>query len=219
MVSVVATASLCAYPRISAGGSFAGLAMQGTLAGPEYGTLESRTLAPMVAVEGEVIPVDQWSLFMRFQLDPFKPEIKSGNVVQPADPKAAVPYSIAGRAALGTGWQLPFSDWTRRDVPFDLTLGIGAEMDFMHLSYSTPAKNYSSFEAAFGAGLYVAASVYFGPSFGLSLSTMPSVTLMDYTSVTDTATGGDAVQTGSLTFTSLKFSWDAMLAATIRFGW
>ena len=211
--------SLYAYPRISLGGGVSGISMQGMLAGSEYGTLESKATVPVIAIEGEIVPVSQWSVFMRVMMDPFNPEIRSGGMLQPAAPNAKVPYTLAGRASLGTGWQLPFNDWTRQDVPFDLTLGLGAVMDFMHLSFSTPQQNYSCLETSFGAGLYVAASVYFGPYFGISLSTMPSFTLMDNTSASSTATGGDSIRNDSLTFTSLKFSWDAVLAATIRFGW
>ena len=212
-------ASLYAYPRISLGGGISGISMQGMLAGSEYGTLESKATVPVIVIEGEVVPVYQWSIFMRVMMDPFNPDIRSGGMLQPADPNAKVPYTLAGRAAIGTGWQLPFDDWTRQDVPFDLTLGLGAVMDFMHLSFSTPQRNYSCLETSFGAGLYVAASAYFGPHFGISLSAMPSLTLMDNTSASSTATGGDSTRNDSLTFTSLKFSWDAVLAATIRFGW
>ena len=219
LILVFIPAALYAYPRISLGGGISGISMQGMLAGSEYGTLESKATVPVIVIEGEVVPVYQWSIFMRVMMDPFNPDIRSGGMLQPADPKAKVPYTLAGRAAIGTGWQLPFDDWTRQDVPFDLTLGLGAVMDFMYLSFSTPQRNYSCLETSFGAGPYVAASAYFGPHFGISLSAMPSLTLMDNTSAFSTATGGDSTRNDSLTFTSLKFSWDAVLAATIRFGW
>ena len=212
-------APLAAYPRISFGASWAGMSLQGTVAGDEYGTMVSKSNGLNITLEGEAVPVEQWALIFRGQANVFKPVIESNGVAQPQNPDAVLPIKATGRFGIATGWQLPFSDWTLRDFPLDLTVGLGAVLNMMHLSYDTPLMHYSATELALGAAAYLSLSWYFSPHFGLSFSTMPGLTVMDWTTTTTTATSGAPVKKDSLTFTSLKFSWDATLAATIRFGW
>lgn len=216
---VTVMAPLSAYPRISLGASWAGMSLQGTVAGQDYGTMTSKSQGVNVMLEGEMIPLPQWSIVLRAQTNVFSPAIVSGGKVQPQHPDGAAPFTATGRFGLATGWQMPFSDWTLRDFPLDLTIGLGALVDLMHLSYDTPRFHYSGTEIALGACAYMAVSWYFSPLFGLSFSTMPALTVMDWTTATTTATGGGSEKVSSLTFTSLKLSWDATIAATIRFGW
>lgn len=213
------TAPLAAYPRISLGASWAGMSLQGTVAGSDYGTLTSKSNGLNITLEGEVVPIKQWALIFRGQANIFKPVIESNGIKQPQTEGAVLPRTATGRFGIATGWQLPFSDWTLRDFPLDMTIGLGAVLNLLHLSYDTRLMHYSATELALGAGAYLSLSWYFSPHFGLSFSTMPALTIMDWTTSTTTATSGAPVKSDSLTFTSLKFSWDATLAATIRFGW
>lgn len=210
---------LYSYSRVSAGGAGISIKQQGCIAGFEQGALISKSSTPAMSVEGELVIFPQFIAFLKTQVNPFTPNIHAKDSKLPLAFDINNYQTVVGKFSLGLGWQLPLSDWTSSDFPMDVSLGLGPSISFMYLSFSTPYLNNISTEASFGLGAFLSASLYFSPLFGISLSTMPSLSVLDYSTQNITATGGSPQKQELLTFTPLLLSWDVSLSATIRFGW
>lgn len=210
---------LYSYSRVSVGGAWVNIKQQGCIAGFEQGALISKSSSPAISVEGELIILPQFVGFLKTQINPFSPNIYAKDFILPFAHDINNYQTLVGKFSLGLGWQLPLSDWTSSDFPLDVSIGLGPTCSFMYLSFSTPYLNNISTEASLGLGAFLSASFYFSPLFGISLSTMPSLSVLDYSTQNITATGGSPQEQELLTFTPLLLSWDVTLSATIRFGW
>lgn len=207
-----------AKSRVSLGASWTSIGMQGAIGGEKAGGLYTNSMGPNIVLEAEFIPIEQWSIFMRGELNPFMPKIKSSRGVLPLDPDTLDTFTITESFALGTGWQLPFTTWINYFFPLELTLGLGSTLNMFNQSYSTPNINSNITELSFGAGFFLALSWYPTEVFGLTISSMPSVTAIDWTISSVTATGGNESKHVATTFTALRPSWDVSLLFSFRFG-
>ena len=213
LVSVTLNAS----SRVSVGVSCLSIGSQNALAGENEGVKRMSSIAPALVLEGEIIPIEQLSVFMRASCAPFKPTIKASNVPLPLD-KNTLDYStLTALFQIGLGWQLPLSYWTRLDFPLEISVGALGTLGLMSYSSLTPDYNFSAVATSFGAGLFETFSYYFG-SFGVSLTATQNFSFSDSTKLSMQYTSQDKHETSVSGGTPVICTWDVSLAFSYRFG-
>lgn len=215
--TVLCSSLTFASSRISLGVSCLSLGSQNTLPGENYGIKRIKSIAPALLIEGEVVPVEQFSIFLRADVAPFSPTIKANNSKLPLDQNVLTQYSLTGLFQLGCGWQLPLSFWTAQDFPLELSVGLVGSLGLFHFSSLTPDYNYSAFSMSFGGGLFETASFYFD-AFGLTLSSTQSFSFCDRTEEKLQQTSKKENQTDNFIGTPVIFSWDISLSFSYRLG-
>lgn len=209
--------SVGASSRVSVGVSCLSIGSQNALAGENEGVKRMSSIAPALVLEGEVIPIEQFSVFMRASCAPFKPTIKASNVPLPFD-KNTLDYStLTALFQVGLGWQLPLSYWTRLDFPLEISVGALGTLGLMSYSSLTPDYNYSATSTSFGAGLFETFSYYFS-SFGVSLTATQNFSFSDTTKLSMQYTSQDKHETSVSGGTPVICTWDVSLAFSYRFG-
>lgn len=209
--------ALSASSRISFGGSCLAIGSQNALCGENEGVKRMSSIAPALVLEGEIIPIEQFSVFMRASVAPFNPTIKASNVSLPLD-KATLDYStLTALFQVGLGWQLPLSYWTLLDFPLEISVGALGTLGLMSFSSLTPDYNFSALSTSFGAGLFETFSYYFN-AFGVSLTATQNFSFTDTTKLSKQYTSHDKNETSVSGGTPVICSWDVSLAFTYRFG-
>ena len=210
--------SLAASSRIGVGASLISVNSSGMIEGSTGGVIRLRSLAPAIAVEGEIIPFEQFSIILRADIAPFNPSLVSRGETLPLSSEVVAKYSLSCLFSMGLGWQLPISYWTFYDSPFEATVGGVFTLGWLHLNYDTPHLYHKGDELSLGVGLYETGSFYLG-TVGFTLSSQQTFSFGDYSKWTRKVTGGSESTNSQYISTPIIFSWDVSLALSFRFGY
>lgn len=218
LIITLCVAALAASSRIGVGASLISVNSSGMIEGNTGGVRRVRSLAPAIAVEGEIVPFDQFSIILRADIAPFNPSIVSRGETLPLSSDVVAKYSLASLFSLGLGWQMPFSYWAFYDSPFEATVGGVFTLGWLHLNYDTPFLYHKGNELSLGVGFYETGSFYLG-TVGFTLSSQQTFSFGDYSKWTRKVTGGGESTNSLYISTPIIFSWDVTLAMSFRFGY
>lgn len=207
-----------ASSRVGFGASFVSINSNGMLEGDIGGVKRVKTMAPAITIEGEIIPFEQFSIFLKADMAPFKPSITSKGEPLPSVSEVVDESKLAGLFSLGLGWQMPISYWAYYDSPFEVTVGGVFSLGWLHLSYDTPHIYFKSNELSLGVGLFESGSFYFG-SLGITVTSTQTFSFGDYSTWTKKPTGSDETTDSQYVNTPIIFSWDVSLLMSVRFGY
>lgn len=211
--------ALSASPRATAGFSYISVNSSSMLEGESYGVKRVSSIAPAVTLEGEIIPIEQFSIFLKASVAPFNPAIKyKGETLPSIAENVVFKNSLTGSFSLGFGWQLPISYWARYDIPIDVTAGALFNLGLFSLTYDTPQKHSDGRSINLGGGFFETVSFYL-ESVGFTITGIESFSFADFSTWTEKKTNSTGTKGSLFTATSVIFSWNVSLGMTYRFGY
>ncbi len=210
--------TLGASTRIGVGGTLLNTSAYGYTAGKNNGVVRTSSIAPALTVDAEIAPVEGFAFIIKADAAPLWTKIKAKGELLPSLPDVVDRAASTGSLAIGAGWQLPFSYWLYIDSPLEITVGGAFVCDYIHLSYDTPSEAFSGSELTLGAGLCESVSYFFG-TFGLTLSSVQSLSFADFSTWKLNTTGEEQSDDRAFIPTPAVFSWDLTLSMSFRFGY
>lgn len=219
LLIVLCTVTATASPRVSAGASCIYVNSSGMLEGDTFGVRRVKSIAPAVTLEGEIVPFEQFSIFLKADCAPFNPKISSKGETLPSFSGVVFKNTLVGSFSFGFGWQLPLSYWTRMDCPLEITLGAVFNTGLFSLSYDTPYQNFKGRELSLGGGAFESISLYIDNYIGFTITSTQTFSFGDYSVWTRKMTNQGESKGEQFVATPVIFSSTVSLGLTYRFDY